>query len=362
MGTGIKASEGMCAEPFGENRDTNGGVWRAHDDGGFLLNVGSVRPHQIPLLVSFISSRRRHASYWRDWSSDVCSSDLGAHGLGSLHRIRRQRVRVLNQRVPGGSRIERSYAHLALIPCKTIVGVHDLARADCPTMKKSFDRFQLNGDDPHPTTLDDDPATDRANSVHADTGAASSPLLPGRPVRGLKTTVAFGTVIGAAGLGLWAYSNFTATPVRPAVLPPPSVAVAMPVQANVADWTDLTGQFSAVNQVVLRAQVSGYLTEIHFKDGQIVHKGDLLFVIDPRPYEIQLEQANAQFQTASTTLALANKQLERTARLNRVAVESDEHLDESTQSQRVAAAAVKAAEAAIHGAQLNIEFTHIVAP
>jgi RND family efflux transporter MFP subunit len=117
-----------------------------------------------------------------------------------------------------------------------------------------------------------------------------------------------------------------------------------------------------VNQVVLRAQVSGYLTEIHFKDGQIVHKGDLLFVIDPRPYEIQLEQANAQFQTASATVALANKQIDRSARLNRVGYESDERLDERTQSQRAAAAAVKAAEAAIHAAQLNIEFAHIVAP
>jgi multidrug efflux system membrane fusion protein len=229
-------------------------------------------------------------------------------------------------------------------------------------MKKSFDRFQLNGGDPHPTTLDDEPTIDRTISVDAHTGAASSPLLSVRAVRGLKTRVAFGAVICAAGLGLWAYSNFTRTPVRPAASSPPSVAVAMPVQANVADWTDLTGQFSAVNQVVLRAQVSGYLTEIHFKDGQIVHKGDLLFVIDPRPYEFQLEQANAQFQTASATLVLANKQLERSARLNRVAVESDEHLDQGTQSQRAAAAAVKAAEAAIHAAQLNIEFTHIVAP
>ena len=229
-------------------------------------------------------------------------------------------------------------------------------------MKKSFDRFPLNGGDPHPVTLDDDPTIDRTIAVDADTSAARSPLLSSRAVRGLKTGVAFGAVVGAAGLGLWAYSNFTRTPVRPEAVPPPSVAVAIPVQANVADWTDLTGQFSAVNQVVLRAQVSGYLTEIHFKDGQIVHKGDLLFVIDPRPYEIQLEQANAQFQTASATLALANKQLERSARLNRVAVESDEHLDESTQGQRVAAAALKAAEAAIHAAQLNIEFTHIVAP
>jgi RND family efflux transporter MFP subunit len=198
--------------------------------------------------------------------------------------------------------------------------------------------------------------------VTARTDLEGFPLSSGRAGRGLRTTVALGAVIVATGLGLWVYDNFTARPVRPAVVLPPSVAVATPVQVNVADRTDLTGQFSAVNRVVLRAEVSGYLTEIHFKDGQIVHEGDLLFVIDPRPYDIQLEQANAQFQTASATLALANKQLDRSARLNRLNVEPDESLDESTQSQRVAAAAVKAAEAAIHAAQLNIEFTHIVAP
>src|SRR5260221_5310115 len=143
-------------------------------------------------------------------------------------------------------------------------------------------------DDPHPATLDHGPAIDRSISVDARTDLEGWPLSSGRAGRGLRTTVALGAVIVAAGLGLWADDNFTATPVRPAVVPPPSVGVATPVQANVAARTDLTGQFSAVNQVVLRAQVSGYLTEIHFKDGQIVHKGDLLFVIDPRPYEIQL--------------------------------------------------------------------------
>src|SRR5258708_19391177 len=84
-----------------------------------------------------------------------------------------------------------------------------------PTMKKSFDRFQLNGDDPHPTTLDDEPTIDRTISVDARTGAANSPLLSGRAVRGLKTTVAFAAGIGAAGLGLWAYTNFTAPPATP---------------------------------------------------------------------------------------------------------------------------------------------------
>src|SRR5260370_16149093 len=94
-------------------------------------------------------------------------------------------------------------------------------------MKKSFDRFQLNGDDYHPTTLDDEPTIDRTISVDAHTGAANSPLLSCRAVRGLKTTVAFAAVIGAAGLSLWAYSYFTPTPVRPPGGPPPDVARAI---------------------------------------------------------------------------------------------------------------------------------------
>jgi len=216
-------------------------------------------------------------------------------------------------------------------------------------------------DDPHPAALDHGPAVDRSIPVDARADLGDFPP-SGQIPRGRRTMIALGTLIAAAGLGLWAYDSVTAPPAVSAAVPPPSVVVALPVQVNVADRTDLTGQFSAVNQVVLRAQVSGYLTEIHFKDGQIVHKGDLLFVIDPRPYEIQLEQANAQFQTASATVALANKQIDRSARLNRVGFESDQRLDERTQSQRAAAAAVKGAEAAIHAAQLNLEFTRIVAP
>jgi RND family efflux transporter MFP subunit len=217
-------------------------------------------------------------------------------------------------------------------------------------------------DDQHPTVREDVLANDHASiDGHTDLGALPTPS--GHPGHTrLRTAVAVSALIVAAGLGFWAYESLATAPAVAAALSPPSVVVAAPVQANVANRTDLTGQFSAVNQVVLRAQVSGYLTEIHFKDGQIVHKGDLLFVIDPRPYEIQLEQANAQFQTASATAALANKLIDRSARLNRAGFDSDERLDERTQGQRAAAAAVNLAEAAIHAAQLNLDFTRIVAP
>ena len=102
-----------------------------------------------------------------------------------------------------------------------------------------------------------------------------------------------------AGLGYWAdpfrKSGATA-PAAAAALP---VTVSKPLQRDVDVRLGFLGQFSAVNRVELRAQVGGILTEIHFQDGQIVHKGDLLFVIDPRPYEIRLAEAKAQLQTAT---------------------------------------------------------------
>ena len=144
--------------------------------------------------------------------------------------------------------------------------------------------------------------------------------------------------------------------------PPLPVTVSLPLVRNMASWTIFTGQFSAVEYVEMRAQVSGYLTQIHFTDGQIVHKGDLLFVIDPRPYEITLQQANAQLLTASAGLDLANRQIVRTARLQHDDFASTELLDQRVQQQRNAQAALQQAQAAVRSAQLNLEFTRITAP
>jgi multidrug efflux pump subunit AcrA (membrane-fusion protein) len=94
---------------------------------------------------------------------------------------------------------------------------------------------------------------------------------------------------GIAGVGHLVQVSSASADLPPP--PPPPVTVSTPLQARVANWTNFTGQFSAVDNVQIRSQVSGYLIEIHFTDGQIVHQGDLLFVIDPRPYEIQLQQA-----------------------------------------------------------------------
>ena len=124
----------------------------------------------------------------------------------------------------------------------------------------------------------------------------------------------------------------------------------------------MLGQFSAINRVELRAQVGGTLTEIHFQDGQIVNKGDLLFVIDPRPYEIKLARANAQLQTASARFALATSELARAQSLQRSSFATPETVDQRTSELNASQAAIDDAKAQIRDAQLDLEYTRITAP
>jgi len=124
------------------------------------------------------------------------------------------------------------------------------------------------------------------------------------------------------------------------------------------------GQFSAVEHVELRAQVGGTLTGIHFKDGDVVQKGDLLFAIDARPYEIRLAQANAQLETAAARLVLADRQLYRAQVLKQsgnLAI-TEQTVDQRTAEQQSAQAAVDDAKAQIRDAQFDLEHCRITAP
>ena len=181
---------------------------------------------------------------------------------------------------------------------------------------------------------------------------------------GLRAGLAVIALLLAVGGGFVAFNHLgeRGASAAPAAPPPPKVTVSAPLQRRVAAYTTFTGQFSAVDFVEIRAQVSGYLSEIHFTDGQLVHQGDLLFVIDPRPYEIQLQQATAQQQTAAAQLDLANRQLARNAELRRSDVVSADVLDQRVQQQKAALAALEQAKAAIRAAQLNLEFSRITAP
>ena len=150
-----------------------------------------------------------------------------------------------------------------------------------------------------------------------------------------------------------------------AALPPPSapqVTVSEPLRREVEMRAVFLGQFSAVDRIELRAQVGGTLTEIHFKDGQIVHKGDLLFVIDARPYEIKLEQAKAALQTAKARVELANTQLTRAQSLRRNEFATQETVDQRTNEQDASLAAVEDAKARIRDAELDLEYSQVRAP
>src|SRR5260370_29597959 len=143
---------------------------------------------------------------------------------------------------------------------------------------------------------------------------------------------------------------------------PPAVTVSQPIQRELAEWDEYTGQFAAKEYVEIGARVSGYLTEIHFEDGQIVKEGDLLFVIDPRPYEATLAAARAQLAQANAQVDLATQQLSRSAELRKKDFEPASNSDQRVSDLKVAAAATESAKAAIRSAELNVGFTRITAP
>jgi len=142
----------------------------------------------------------------------------------------------------------------------------------------------------------------------------------------------------------------------------PTVTVAQPMQREIVEYDEFTGQFAAVEYVEVRSRVSGFLQEINFEDGQIVTKGDLLFVIDPRPFEAALASTQAQLTQSLARVELANRQLARAGQLRQRDFVAASAYDERVQEQRVAAAAAEIARAEIRKAELDVEFSRVVAP
>jgi len=144
--------------------------------------------------------------------------------------------------------------------------------------------------------------------------------------------------------------------------PPPVVTVAQPLERDVVDYFQTTGETRAVAKVELRAQVSGYLKEIHFEDGQTVEKGQLLFVIDPHRYQAAVNSAKAALLKAEAQEKLATAQLGRTRALVERKAGTKEQLDEAEAELASAKADVASANSAISRAQLDLGFTEIKAP
>ena len=178
----------------------------------------------------------------------------------------------------------------------------------------------------------------------------------------LAGTIATLAIIVVAAWLIYLYLYCQGDAVASVVPALPQVVVSKPLVREVDARLGFLGQFSAVEQIELRAQVGGTLTGIHFKDGDVVHKGDLLFTIDSRPYEIRLAQANAQLDTARARLALAGRELNRAQTLAAKAAGTEEAVDQRTNDQRAAQAAVGDAKAQIRDAEFDLEHCRITAP
>ena len=144
--------------------------------------------------------------------------------------------------------------------------------------------------------------------------------------------------------------------------PPPAVTVSKAAQRAVIEWDEYTGRFDAVESVDIRARVSGYLTEVHFKDGQIVKKGDPLFSIDARPFERALDQAKAEFAQASTKAENATLDVDRGKPLLDRKILSEKAFDDRANTLRDAQASMKVADAKVKTAELDLFFTKIPSP
>ena len=144
--------------------------------------------------------------------------------------------------------------------------------------------------------------------------------------------------------------------------PPPAVTVATPTVRTVTDWDEFVGRFEAIQQVQIRARVGGFVDSIDFKDGTIVKAGDLLYVIDPRPYTATLLQAQGQLADAKAKVDLAERELARAMELVRTNAVSEAAVDQRRQQSQAAQAAVLQAEGALKRAELDVSFTNVTAP
>ncbi len=174
-----------------------------------------------------------------------------------------------------------------------------------------------------------------------------------------RAGVAAGLLISAAAIGFYSFSGDEAIAGPP---PLPNVTISQPLSRNITEWDDYTGRFEASQSVEIRPRVAGQLVGVHFQDGDIVRKGQLLFSIDRRPFQASLSEALARAAAAQTQLALSRSEYARAARLIDAEAVSQEEVDSLRAAMRAGEAGVAAAQAMVRQRQLDMEFTQIRSP
>ncbi|MGH8752669.1 MAG: efflux RND transporter periplasmic adaptor subunit [Burkholderiales bacterium] len=156
-------------------------------------------------------------------------------------------------------------------------------------------------------------------------------------------------------------SSSNAKPANPG--PPVAVVtVSLPIAKDVVEWDEYTGRLEAVQTVEVRARVNGYISQVNFKDGAKVKKGDLLYVIDPRPYVAERDRTAAEVDRSRAQLELAKNELSRAERLLNSHFISEAEYDTRSKGVRQQEAALRSVEAALQEAKLNVEFTQLRTP
>ena len=168
--------------------------------------------------------------------------------------------------------------------------------------------------------------------------------------------------IGLAGLSLAALTLSRAEEKPPAAPPLQAVTVAPVPEREIAEWDEFTGRLEAVDQVEIRPRVSGYIQRVTFTEGREVRKGEVLFQIDPRPYQAELARAEAELERAKSAASLAASDVQRADKLVKAQAISREEFDSRTSAEAQGGASVKAAEAAVETARLNLEWTRVRSP
>ncbi|QYE33927.1 efflux RND transporter periplasmic adaptor subunit [Polymorphobacter sp. PAMC 29334] len=182
-------------------------------------------------------------------------------------------------------------------------------------------------------------------------------------VRHRHRRTAIGVALASVALiGLGASKLIAHDPVVAAAPPPPAVTVALPVTRQVDEWDDYIGRFAPSKSVEIRPRVSGALTGIFFRDGEIVKQGQLLFRIDPRPFAAALAEARAKEASARSSVQLAKSALARATRLIADDAVSAEEIDTLRANLRAAEAAVGATQAQVTARALDVEFTEVRSP
>lgn len=194
-----------------------------------------------------------------------------------------------------------------------------------------------------------------ATSPVVDTASAGRGI-PVRALRswlwlGLSVTVALGTLAGCAR-----------TAAQPGPPPLPKVTVAEVIDRPVTEWDEFTGRLEAVDAVAVRPRVSGYVSAVEFTEGAVVRRGDLLFQIDPRPFQAEVDRLRAERGRAEAVADRAVSELQRAERLRAEDAMSREEFDRRAAFAREVKAQTAAVDAGLAAAELNLEFTRVTAP